>query len=111
MTFKEMPYARPDIEALKTQYTDFTKRLKAAADYAEAKAVFLEMETVGKHVSTLVNLCMIRHSIDTRDEFYDAEEKFWNTAGPELQEYEQQWTAAMLASPYRAASRPAIVWL
>jgi len=102
MTFKEMPYARPDIEALKTQYADFTKRLKAAADYAEAKAVFLEMETVGKHINTLMNLCMIRHRIDTRDEFYDAEEKFWNTAGPELQEYEQQWTAAMLASPFRA---------
>ena len=102
MKFKEMPYARPDLEALKAQFAQFTQRLKAAADYAEAKAVFLESETFGKHVNTLMNLSSIRHSIDTRDEFYDAEEKFWNAAGPELQEYAQQWTAAMLASPFRA---------
>ena len=102
MKFREMPYARPDIEAVKAQFADLTGRLRVAADYAEAKTVFLEMETLGKHINTLENLCSIRHSIDTRDGFYDEEEKFWNAAGPELQEYEQQWTAAMLASPFRA---------
>ena len=102
MTFREMPYARPDIEAVKAQFADLTGRLRSAPDYAAAKAVFLEMETLGKHINTLTNLCSIRHSIDTRDEFYDTEEKFWNAAGPELQEYEQQWTAALLASPFRA---------
>ena len=101
MKFSEMPYERPDIEALKTQYAAFTERLKAAADYAEAKAVFLEMEALSKHTQTQAVLCSIRHSIDTRDKFYDEEEKFWNAAGPELQEYEQAWTAALLASPFR----------
>ena len=28
--------------------------------------------------------------------------KFWNAALPELQEYQQQWTMAMLQSPFRA---------
>ena len=102
MKFSEMPYARPDIEALKTKYAELTERLKAAADYAEAKAVFLEMETLYKHAQTQAVLCSVRHSIDTRDKFYDEEEQFWNAAGPELQEYEQQWTAALLASPFRA---------
>ena len=102
MKFREMPYERPDLEALKTKYAEFTERLKAAADYSEAKAVFLEMETFDKHVNTLANICSIRHSIDPRDKFYDEEEQFWNAAGPELQEYEQRWTAALLASPFRA---------
>ena len=34
--------------------------------------------------------------------FYDGEAKFWNGAQPELQEYVQAWTMAMLQSPYRS---------
>ena len=102
MKFSEMKYVRPDVEALKAQMTDLTARLKNAGSYAEAKAVFLEKEVGVKHLSTMANLCSIRHTIDTRDAFYDAEEEFLNSVMPELQEYEQAWTMAMLESPYRA---------
>ena len=102
MKFSEMPYERPDLGALKTRYSDLTRRLTAAGSYEEAKAVFLEKEQLEKHVETLATLAHIRHSIDTRDAFYDAEAKFWNGAQPELQEYVQAWTMAMLQSPYRA---------
>ena len=77
------------------------RRLKEAGSYDEARAVFLEREQAAKHLSTMTNLAHIRHSIDTRDAFYDGEMKFWNAALPELQEYEQAWTQAMLDSPYR----------
>lgn len=102
MKFSEMPYERPDLGALKTGYSDLTRRLQAAGSYEEAKAVFLEKEQLEKHVDTLATLAHIRHSIDTRDAFYDGEAKFWNGARPELQEYVQAWTMAMLQSPYRA---------
>ena len=101
MKFSQMPYERPDLEGLKTQLAGLTERLKTAGGYEEARAVFQEREQAGRHLSTLVNLASIRHSIDTRDEFYDGEMKFWNAALPELQAYEQAWTKAMLESPYR----------
>lgn len=102
MKFSEMPYERPDLEALKVQYSELTRRLESAGSYAEAKAVFLEKEELEKHVDTLGTLAHVRHSIDTRDAFYDEEAKFWNGARPVLQEYIQAWTMAMLNSPYRA---------
>ena len=102
MKFSEMPYARPDKEALKAQLTALTASLKDAADYAQAKAAFLQHETLERHLDTLGTLVSTRHSLDTRDAFYEAEMKFWNAAGPELAEYEQAWTKAMLASPFRA---------
>ena len=101
MKFSEMQYERPDFEKLKASAAALTERLKNAASYEEAKAAFLEKEVFGKHLNTAVTLVSIRHSIDTRDEFYDGEMKFWNAAGPELQEYEQIWTTAMLESPFR----------
>ncbi|MBQ2228514.1 MAG: M3 family oligoendopeptidase, partial [Firmicutes bacterium] len=101
MKFSEMPYSRPDADGIKNQIAAFTERLKAAKTFEEAKAVFLENEELGNHVNTLAQLVSIRHSIDTRDKFYDDEQKWWNALGPELQEYNQAWTAAMLASPFR----------
>ncbi|MBR2406570.1 MAG: M3 family oligoendopeptidase [Clostridia bacterium] len=101
MKFSEIPYQRPQVEELKEQLTSLTERLRAAADYAQAKAVFLEREQVCNALTTAQTLVSIRHSIDTRDAFYDEEMKFWNAVSPELQEYEQAWTAAMLACPFR----------
>ena len=101
MKFSEMPYARPDTETVKKQLTELTERLKNAGTYEEAKAAFLEEQKASLAVETQATLASIRHSIDTRDTFYDEEEKFWNTFSPELEEYQQAWKAAMLESKFR----------
>ena len=101
LKFSEMPYARPDVEALKKQMTALTGELKNAPDYGTAKAVFQRWEKLEKHADTLGTLVSVRHSIDTRDEFYDKEETFWNSAWPELREYMQNWLDTMLSSPFR----------
>ena len=102
MKFSEMPYVRPDLEELKARLQELTARLTAAESYAEAKAVFLEKEEQEMHIATLSTLANVRHTIDTRDSFYDSEIQFWNSAMPQLQEYTQAWTMAMLQSPFRA---------
>lgn len=101
MKFSEMKYERPDAEQLKLELNGLTEKLKAAKSYAEAKELFLAHEKLNKHISTLANLAHIRHTIDTRNAFYDGEMKFWNKADPELEECNQAWTQAMLESPYR----------
>ena len=101
MKFSEMKYERPDLEAVKKQYTDLAARLGASASYEEARKVFVEEDTFSKHINTLSTICEIRNSIDTRDEFYDAEKNFWNSAEPELMEYEKRWTETLLSSPFR----------
>ena len=106
MKFSQMSYQRPDLEALKGQISELTERLKQADSYEAAKAAFLDKEELEKHLITQSTLAEIRHSIDTRDSFYDAEMKFWNAAMPELQEYTQAWTRAMLDSPFRRYSVP-----
>ena len=102
MKFSEMPYARPDLDAVKQQFADLLARFKAAATYAEAHAVFLEEEKLNKHVDTLAQLASVRNTIDTRDKFYDEEMNFWNEATPQLQECQNAWSRAMLDSPFRA---------
>ena len=102
MKFTEMPYTRPDMEAAKALAADLTARLREAADYAAAKAIFLEYQESQKHLMTLCTLAEVRQSIDTRDEFYDTEVKYINATMPAVQEYAQGFTAALLESPIRA---------
>ena len=101
MKFSEMPYQRPNLDEIKAQFAAVTQRFAAAPDYAAAKAAFLDEQTLNKHVDTLANLASIRNTIDTRDEFYDGEMNFWNAATPQIQECQNTWSAALLASPYR----------
>ena len=101
MEFGKMPYSRPDVEACKKSICELTARLEAAESYDEAKKIFLEYDELQRHLDTLVNLAYIRHSIDTRDAFYDEEKKFFNNALPEVEEYNQKWTEALLKSPFR----------
>ena len=101
MKFREMKYERPDIEALKKEVTELTEALKKASSYEEARELFLKKDELDKHVKTLSTLTYIRHSIDTRDEFYDEEMKFWNAAGPELMEFDELWTKTLLESEFR----------
>jgi M3 family oligoendopeptidase len=101
MKFSEMTYVRPDLDTVKKELTEITKRLVEATTYEEARAAFLEKETCDKHVQTAATLAQIRHTIDTRDKFYDEEQNFWNEAEPKLQEYDQKWTQAMLEGKFR----------
>ena len=101
MKFSEMTYVRPDLEAVKQQMADLTRQLQEAADYPAAKAALLAWEVLNKDVMTAETLAYVRHSINTKDAFYDGEMGFWNEQSPQLQEYAQAWTQALLSSPYR----------
>lgn len=101
MKFSEMPYSRPNVEEVKAELSKLTEKLKNAASYEEARAVFMEQEAYTKHINTMATLCSIRYSIDTRDEFYKAESDFWNEAEPQIAEYANAWDAAMLESKFR----------
>lgn len=101
MKFSEMAYKRPDLGALKAQGADLTARLRAAKDYEEARRVFLENEAMAKMIDTQASLASIRHSINTEDPFYDAEQNFWDASMPEIEEIFQNYTQAMLESKFR----------
>lgn len=101
MKFQDMPYERPDLAKVKADINALTERLAKASSFEEAEKVFLEKDQLAAHISTLNTLVEIRHSINTLDEFYDKEQQFWNDASPEIEEANDAWSAALLASPFR----------
>ena len=102
MTFSEIQYERIDLDALKAELAALTERLCTARSFEEAEAAFLVMNDLdGRTMRTMRTVAQIRRDIDTRNEFYDGEMKFYNRELPKVQPLKQAWTDALLRSPFR----------
>lgn len=102
MKFSDMPYERPQLEQLRQYAGEILRRIEHASSAREQAAAYREYDEYGKKVSTAFSLAYIRHTIDTRDEFYDAENDYIDSISPEVQELGRRIDLALLASPHRA---------
>ena len=101
MKFSEISYNRPDVEAAKKFYTEAARGSPPRGASARLRPCSWRRRICSRQLDTMFTVAQIRHDIDTRDEFYNAEAGFIDSAAPELQEFTQRWDLAMLASPYR----------
>ncbi len=101
-TFSALDYTRPDFAELKNFYKELTTKISSAKSFAELVAVIKEEEEFYARFSTQTTIASIRHTIDTRDEFYDGEDQFINNAMPEVMPYIQEYQLALLSSPFKA---------
>lgn len=100
MKFSEMPYRRVEKSVL-DQISRLTERLTCASSAEEAEKIFMESEAISTEVQTMMNLCYIRSTIDTTDEFYAAEQEYNDELTPLLTEKSQEFSKALCASPFR----------
>lgn len=100
MKFSEMPYRRVE-KAVLDQISRLTERLTCASSAEEAEKIFMESEAISTEVQTMMNLCYIRSTIDTTDEFYAAEQEYNDELTPLLTEKSQEFSKALCASPFR----------
>ena len=78
MKFSEMKYERLDISAACAQIKALCAQFRAADSAAAQMAVYREISEIQKQSATMYSLCYIRHSVDTRDSFYDAENDYYD---------------------------------
>ena len=99
MTFQEMPYERVDLAALCKVYEDLKARMEGAKTAEEAAALLDEHTRTHEPASTMMSLSSIRHTIDTEDPFYTAEEEFYAQEGPAFGEKVTDFYRAVLPLP------------
>lgn len=83
-TFPKMEYVRPDFEKIEKKAGELTGRVNEARSYEEVKLCLGEMEELTKHMGTAVTIVSIRHTLDTRDEFYEKEDAYLKGKMPEV---------------------------
>ncbi len=100
--FDEMPYSRPDVEALRSALAAAEKALRGAADYPAARKAFFDLQEAQEEFDTMFTLCYVRASMDTTDAFYEAESKFLREASAGLIPLRKAFSQALSDSPVRS---------
>ncbi len=99
--FSEIEYKRPDFAEIKDGIKAYIENFKSAKNFKEAKSLFEEYQKSTEELSTMYEVAMIRNTVDTRDEFYEAEVAFFNENLPELEPLEKEADELILNSPYK----------
>ena len=102
LDFRQMPYERPDMEAMKACYADTIEKLNHAASYAEAREAFFVLQEQEKLNGTMMSLCSVRNTIDTTDAYYEGEMKWLREQNAALIPLRKGYQQALAASPFRA---------
>ena len=101
MKFKEMKYERVDMNEVIKQFEDLITKFKAATTAEEEFEVHKEYYKVIKDFDTMTTIASIRNSIDTSDEFYDAEMKYYRENIPLAQDKMQEYSMLVFNSEHR----------
>ena len=99
--FSDIPYTRPDVEALQARYDALTRRARDAAGPEELLRVVRDRDALQQEVSLCQSIATIRAFHDVTDAFYQTE--FQETL-PRLETLDSQSLAqAIVESPYAQA--------
>ena len=100
MKFSEMPYARPDIDAILARCAQFAADA-AAADSDEALVkLYYDQSAAMADYTTAANLANIHYTCDTRDPYWQAEQDFFDANGPAVSNAVTEIYRAILANPH-----------
>ncbi len=103
MKFKDFPYTRPDLDDIKAQAEVILDQIGTGKSIDQEIGAIEEYWALMDHVRTMGTLVSIRNSINTVDEFYEAEKLFFNQEMPKLQAYSKRFDEKLLSSSNRVA--------
>ncbi|HCB64879.1 MAG TPA: M3 family oligoendopeptidase, partial [Ruminococcaceae bacterium] len=103
MKFSEFSYKRPDLAFAMAQMDTLAHSIQNAQTVSDAKSAFLSFEKMAEEIRSLSSICYVRHTVDTRDRFYEQENAFWDENLPLFMDKQLDIYRAMLASPLRPA--------
>ena len=98
----EMPYARPDLAALKATTARLKQAWAAARTAGEQADVIAAWDRGNVELNTLRSLVDLRYQCDTRSASTKAEREFFDEIAPELDEMRLDFLRDVVASPHRA---------
>ena len=101
MKVSELPYKRITLEEVASVMEDVIPRIKNAKSVEEILKAREDYLKLNCEYYTANALAYMRYSINTADEFYVAENDYYDEVGPAVNNYAVDYAAALLDSPFR----------
>ncbi|MDK8180558.1 M3 family oligoendopeptidase [Paenibacillus sp. UMB4589-SE434] len=101
MKFNEFKYERPDIKEIEQRFKELLNGFNSASSFEEQDKYMADINHLRGSIDTQATIVSVRHSIDTTDEFYKAEQEYMDEMGPVIQEYITDYYRALVNSKFR----------
>ena len=100
--FSTLEYKRPDLETRSQRLTQWKAAVQQAESYEALRGLLFEIDRENCRLLTMYSVAHIRHTLDTRDEFYETEIAYLQDTLPTLGAAEVALSEAIAASPFRS---------
>jgi len=100
MKVKDMPYSRADVKSVLEYIANATQQVRQAKSLEELLAIRKDYQTVMDELYTKVVLTSIRFTCNTKDEFYSAEQDYYDASLPAVSVAERAYVEAIMQSPW-----------
>lgn len=101
MKFSEYPYIRPNIKEVEKKFESLLEKFNKSKAFEEQKKIINEINSLRIEVESIMQIASIRHTIDTTDKFYEAEQDFIDENTPIYQGLITKYYKSLVDSPYR----------
>ncbi|MGI6787446.1 MAG: M3 family oligoendopeptidase [Acholeplasmataceae bacterium] len=101
LKFKDYEYQRPNLDELKQALNEQILKLTDDNTFEEQYEAYLKIDRLGEEFGSMATLSSIRHSINTKDEFYVKENEFYDVEAPTLMPLFHQISLLVYNSKYR----------
>lgn len=102
MKFNDFTYQRPNIESIQQQLTQLLKAFPHAKSYEEQHDMIKKVNSIREQFDSMQQLAYVRHTIDTTDSFYQAEQLFFDETEPTFQGWISKYYRKLIQSSYRS---------
>ncbi len=100
MSFKDYKYQRVQLCPIEKSILELPELIKKAKSAPEALALYAKYEDFRNNLYTMFCLAYIRYSVNTNDEFYAAENDYYNKNMPKHDELANKVNAALASLPF-----------
>ena len=101
MKFSDYKYERPNMDEIKAKFQASLKKFKDASSVEAQEKAIDEINAIRFDFNTMSTLAYIRHSIDTKDEFYDQEKTFYDQNSPQFSQLNNAFYQALTTATFR----------
>lgn len=102
MKFSEIKYERVDMEALENEVMKKIEAFNAATTAIEQIELVKEINKMVEHGVTMLDVCYIRFTLNTKDEFYSKEMDYADETIPKVQGLLSKVDGAVVKTKFRA---------
>ncbi len=101
-TFETYQYTRPEFDSFSRSFHEALSAFETAGSIPEQGRALSRINALRTEFTSMYNICHIRHTMDTRDEFYEKENEFFDHHMPAYEGLVNDFYKKLLSSPFRA---------